>query len=714
MFNAPAIPSLLILFASPLLAQTPPLVAGCSPTIYFQDFEVDEAGWNIFGLGFEITRVPSLTGPNGIVSADGGFHAEGVFSAGNWGGYSGDCGCAATACAQPFDVFPTGGYMTSIDIYLDVDAAHPNDTNWDFSSAINNTLGQHRRDFIFNAAFFDSGDMTAPGGGMNRFIIAASNNSPGTPQLGIDPVAITTSGWYTFQHRFRDDGSGVLACDFMIFDPGDALVAQWTRSDPSDIIGSTVGGNRYGWFSNNDFPFVAVDNALRIVGPVSGDLVLEAADCQDDAFPGSSGYQVAVELEMRSLFGPASGYQAFVEYDMGTLAYRGDLSSYEATPFALNISPILQADDGRLELDASAGFLAPGTLADALLATLVFDVLVGCEVPALATFEVGGAFNSELSFLGVPFSTTLVDAAAVTLDDTPPILAGIPADIVQPADAGSCIGAVVSWTDPTATDLCDLAPIVACSPPSGSFFPVGVSMVTCTATDACGNVATSTFSVEVTPTNAVQVLVQLPGSEATARCIHFQADTCSSTAEEVMTFVGSPATAVATIEIPCGVYTKLCAKDEQHTKWGQATLSVVGSVYVAGPIVLDGGDTDNDGDIDINDVTWFLGQFGDLAVAGGCPFGGARDADFSNNGAIGAEDYAFLVAGWLSLSSCPCTLPLVVGGPEDRTRKEVRDQVTRKADLNGDGWIDVLDVELFEARHGLSGELSMRMRATAR
>ena len=38
----------------------------------------------------------------------------------------------------------------------------------------------------------------------------------------------------------------------------------WTLSDPSDVIGSTVGGNRYGWFVTNEFPFLAFDNSALI------------------------------------------------------------------------------------------------------------------------------------------------------------------------------------------------------------------------------------------------------------------------------------------------------------------------------------------------------------------------------------------------------------------------------------------------------------------
>ena len=38
----------------------------------------------------------------------------------------------------------------------------------------------------------------------------------------------------------------------------------WNLSDPSDTIGRTVGGNRYGWLVTNDFDALALDNVTRV------------------------------------------------------------------------------------------------------------------------------------------------------------------------------------------------------------------------------------------------------------------------------------------------------------------------------------------------------------------------------------------------------------------------------------------------------------------
>jgi hypothetical protein len=200
----------------------------------------------------DATRVPS--GTSGIPSASGAYHAidgGGAFT--TWGGYNYGAGNAVPTAFQE--------YTTSIQIYLNVNGGAANDTRFDFSSAINNAGGTHLRDFIFNGGFYN--DNTGPGAGTDRFVFSASNNSqPGSAfakNPGRDPIAISSSGWYTFEHHFYNNG-GVLAADLSIFDPTNALVHTWTLSNPTDLIAG-VGGNRYGWFDYNQFSVLAFDNS---------------------------------------------------------------------------------------------------------------------------------------------------------------------------------------------------------------------------------------------------------------------------------------------------------------------------------------------------------------------------------------------------------------------------------------------------------------------
>ena len=68
-------------------------------------------------------------------------------------------------------------------------------------------------------------------------------------------------------------------------------------------------------------------------------------------------------------------------------------------------------------------------------------------------------------------------------------------------------GANVPFTLPLATDNEDPAPAVTCDHAPGSKFPVGSTLVTCTATDASGNRATTTFTVLLRGAQAVGATV---------------------------------------------------------------------------------------------------------------------------------------------------------------------------------------------------------------
>jgi hypothetical protein len=67
---------------------------------------------------------------------------------------------------------------------------------------------------------------------------------------------------------------------------------------------------------------------------------------------------------------------------------------------------------------------------------------------------------------------------------------------VEQTSAG---GAYVDFTV-TATDACDAAPTVVCTPPSGSEFSLGTTTVNGTAMDASGNTAMGSFTVTVVDT----------------------------------------------------------------------------------------------------------------------------------------------------------------------------------------------------------------------
>jgi len=121
-------------------------------------------------------------------------------------------------------------------------------------------------------------------------------------------------------------------------------------------------------------------------------------------------------------------------------------------------------------------------------------------VAVLGVFDDG---NGESSlFAGGFFSGSVAGDSYLArwrgcADSVPPVL-DCPASVTVTDRLGSSAGEVVTFTV-TATDGADPAPSIVCLPPSGSFFPRGTTLVTCTATDASGNQSTCEFAVTVQP-----------------------------------------------------------------------------------------------------------------------------------------------------------------------------------------------------------------------
>jgi hypothetical protein len=136
-------------------------------------------------------------------------------------------------------------------------------------------------------------------------------------------------------------------------------------------------------------------------------------------------------------------------------------------------------------------------------ATVTFDTptatdLVAGSVPVTCTPAAGSPFAIGTT----PVTCTATDAAGnaasttfpVTVVDTTPPALTLPEDQVLTATGAD--GATADFR-PEATDIVDGTVPVVCTPAPGSPFAIGTTPVTCTATDAAGNVAKGSFNVNV-------------------------------------------------------------------------------------------------------------------------------------------------------------------------------------------------------------------------
>jgi hypothetical protein len=156
----------------------------------------------------------------------------------------------------------------------------------------------------------------------------------------------------------------------------------------------------------------------------------------------------------------------------------------------------------------SAGDNCPGTT-------------VTCSPPSGSFFSLG---TTTVTCTASDPSANSPDATCgftVTVQDTQPPVVTCPDNVTVPNDPNQC-GAVVIYPVPTASDNCNAAPslrspqgapsqvMVNCVPASGSFFPVGTTTVTCTASDASPDSADSTCTFSVTVEDTQPPVITCP------------------------------------------------------------------------------------------------------------------------------------------------------------------------------------------------------------
>lgn len=115
-----------------------------------------------------------------------------------------------------------------------------------------------------------------------------------------------------------------------------------------------------------------------------------------------------------------------------------------------------------------------------------------CSPPSGSTFPKGTTtVTCSVSDLAGNMSACTF---TVTINDTqPPVITCPPDTIVAAINPGDTT-VIGNYPPPSTSDNCAVAS-VACSPPSGSAFPIGVTVVTCTVTDTSSNVTSCTFTM---------------------------------------------------------------------------------------------------------------------------------------------------------------------------------------------------------------------------
>jgi hypothetical protein len=198
---------------------------------YDQSFVTDAAGFT--GSGATTRRIDDEF--NGVDSSDGDGNYAVVTQAGSgpntvFDGYRADW---------------TGGYVATVDIYLDPTLILAGE-GFDVTTASNRQTGAHLRDFFFHVTHDNT---PLPGSSPTKLLVGGSNTTGGgnNPRQDLDTInhaEITTSGWYTFEWKFYEGENDALEVAMSLYDSnGDWLFTE-VRNEGGDLIDTIVGGNR--------------------------------------------------------------------------------------------------------------------------------------------------------------------------------------------------------------------------------------------------------------------------------------------------------------------------------------------------------------------------------------------------------------------------------------------------------------------------------------
>jgi hypothetical protein len=242
--------------------------------------------------------------------------------------------------------------------------------------------------------------------------------------------------------------------------------------------------------SGNQLTVTRAANGTSAAAHSSGAGVNPAFDQRGSGFPRSSG----AGLDLGAFETTASTPPAFTNCPAPAQTVNAEAGLCTA---AVSFTP------------AATGFPTPAITCQigATTITSTYNFPVG-TTQVVCTASNGSAPDATCSF-------------AVTVNDTqPPISAACPG--TQTVTATSSLGAVVTFTPPSASDNCGSVP-VACNPPSGSTFPVGTTNVVCTAQDAAMLTDMCNFDVVVN-CPAVTVNPSNPALPAAAQGVPYNAN----------------------------------------------------------------------------------------------------------------------------------------------------------------------------------------------
>lgn len=294
----------------------------------------------------------------------------------------------------------------------------------------------------------------------------------------------------------------------------------------------------------------------------------------------------------------------------------------------------------------------------------------------------------------------LVASSTFVVDDGAPVISNVPANVtVQPqAGEGNC--AAVSLGTPNVSDACSPTQLTSTrsdGQPLSACWPVGTTTVTWRAVDPCGNATTATTTVTVQPYNTMTFTASwvnpFGGGAPAVRPVTINVlGTAGAFTRTVNVTVATNGTASFSVtDLPVGNYSCATLEDVTRSLRRKVSVSDAGSTWVAGNAALVLGDIIADEVVDVLD-------WGAYVVLN-------PNADLNSDGLINSTDGNIILANFGVRGDTVCgsafaeaPQPIVAISVQELVRIGLPELAA--ADLNRDGVLDEVDIEIYQQQHG--------------
>jgi len=349
----------------------------------------------------------------------------------------------------------------------------------------------------------------------------------GVVQLGVNPEGHlgVPGGTPSSGEGTTDVGIRYLPTNAEAITPG-CICEGWGVAD--DISDAT------GFVNGDDFPvstnitpveFTTTDTTAHSVVDIGSTFKVTHDYHPSAASPNL--YEVSVTIQNTSTDTVNARYRRVLDWDVEPTAFEEVVTANKGTASNLLFNsndgfetsdPLVTPDGAEVDPYFTGNFGDKGPADHGALFDLGFDSLAagqavsfniylgatGTEADAedaltdvgAEAFSLGEPSTQDGPTLGTPntFIMGFQGIGGPAITDFDPVLS-LPANITTPATSTS--GEEVTYTSPTATDAVDGTVPVSCEPASGSTFPLGKTIVRCSATDSSGNEAGGSFEVNV-------------------------------------------------------------------------------------------------------------------------------------------------------------------------------------------------------------------------